>query len=371
MQRLNLSLEILKEFRTLFEEYKVNLSTFFQPPRTYLPWTFHPNAVFERFNAFIERLHTIQWFFSTVIEFLKLEKVEIGGLKGRQLSGRITVIFTEFNQFFAAFSSKTYDVLDPDEDTFNSDLVDFKQRIGELDMKLAAILCQAFDDCHCLESVFKLINIAGSVLDRPKIHEEFTNKFSEILYMLDEEITACEYIYDTQIIFRREIGRFVAESKFPPVTAALRWARQLGNRISTPMKSFESLNHPIKTSKKALTLIDRFNALLKELDMFVEDIFGRWTEKVPAMIKDNLEQPLIVRQSDKNNILVQNFNPKLQSLLNEIHQMQLMNVENIPPSGLEFATMTDTYWKLTVNLDKTIEWYNQVILSLLHFYYSH
>lgn len=360
MQRLTLSLQILKEFRTLFDEFKANLETFFKPPRSYLPWTFHPNAVFERFNAFIERLHTIQWFFCTVIEFLKLEKVEIGGLKGRQLSGRITAIYVEFNQYFAAFASKTYDVLDPDDGTFNTDFADFQSRILELDMKLAAILCQAFDDCHNLESVFKLIGIAGSVLDRPKIREEFTNKYADILAMLDVEIALCEDIYDTQIIFRREVGRFVADSKFPPVTAALRWVRQLAARLSAPMKNFQALQHPINKSKKALKLIERFEVLLKELDMFEVEMFGRWTEKVPEVIEENLRRSLIARKADST-VLVQNFSAALQSVLNEVHHLRLMGVESIPAVGLEFAEKNETYWKLTVNLDKTIGWYNRVI----------
>lgn len=359
MQRLTLSLEILKEFRTLFDEYKANLESFFKPPRSYLPWSFHPNAVFERMNAFIERLHTIQWFFCTVIEFLKLEKVEIGGLKGRQLSGRITAISVEFNQYFAAFASKTYDVLDPDDGTFNTDFADFQSRILELDMKLAAILCQAFDDCHNLESVFKLVSIAGSVLDRPKIRDEFTNKYADILVMLDEEITACEDVYDTQMIFRREVGRFVADSKFPPVTAALRWVRQLGARVSAPMKNFQALQHPIVKSKKALKLIERFEVLLKELDMFEVDMFGRWTEKVPALIEENMKRSLIARKPDSN-VLLQNFHPELQSVLNEVHHMRLMTVEDIPEVGLQFAEKSEEFWKLTVNLDKTIGWYNRV-----------
>lgn len=40
--------------------------------------------------------------------------------------------------------------------TFKDDFLKFQDRILELDLKLAAILCQAFDDCHNLESVFKV-----------------------------------------------------------------------------------------------------------------------------------------------------------------------------------------------------------------------
>lgn len=154
-QRIAMSMLILKYFRTCFDECKENIGSFFRE-RPVVNWTFHPKNVFERFNAFIERLETIQWFFYTVIEFLKLEKIEIGGLKGRTLSGRITQVSLEFNQCFSIFASKTYDVLDPDDTTFKDDFKKFQERILELDLKLAAILCQAFDDCHNLESVFKV-----------------------------------------------------------------------------------------------------------------------------------------------------------------------------------------------------------------------
>lgn len=62
MQRLTLCIQTLKNYRMLFDEYKENLDTFFEAAqRQPIYWTFHPNAVFERFNAFLDRLNTIQW----------------------------------------------------------------------------------------------------------------------------------------------------------------------------------------------------------------------------------------------------------------------------------------------------------------------
>ena len=236
-------MQILKYFRTCFDECKDNIAAFFRD-RPVVNWTFHPKNVFERFNAFIERLETIQWFFYTVIEFLKLEKIEIGGLKGRTLSGRITQVSLEFNQCFSVFASKTYDVLDPDDPTFKEDFLKFQDRILELDLKLAAILCQAFDDCHNLESVFKLISIAGSVLDRPKIKDQFTSKYFDILQMLDEEITMCEEIFESQMKHFRREGTVFVERSAPIVTAGIRFSQQLGQRVSAPIKCFKTLQHP-------------------------------------------------------------------------------------------------------------------------------
>lgn len=81
-------------------------------------------------------------FFDTVQEFLKLEKIEIGGLKGRTLSGRIVKISQEFHEHFSVFATKTYNVLDPEDDAFIFDYNEFQVKIMELDRKLASILCE-------------------------------------------------------------------------------------------------------------------------------------------------------------------------------------------------------------------------------------
>lgn len=191
MQRVELCIKTLKQFMSLFKIYKLNLPRFFKNRAPNL-WNFDTNLVFQRFLAFSERLQTIQWFFNTVLEFSKLEKVEIGGIKGKILSSRVTVIFGEFQQCYSIFSGKSYDVLDPDDPSFLDDFQIFKQRIFEMDMKLAAILCQAFEDCSNLDSVFKLINISGCLLERPIVKLEFTKKYIQITDMLKEEARMVE-----------------------------------------------------------------------------------------------------------------------------------------------------------------------------------
>lgn len=155
MQRLDHTIKIFKQFRSYYDYYKENLGMFFKnrPP---VLWTINPNSIFQRSTLFIERLEIIKWFFTTVLEFLKLEKIEIGGLKGRILSAKIQDISSDFNRYFTVFASKTYDVLDPADPSFQDDFDGFQEKILELDLKLCAVLCQAFDECCNLEAVFKV-----------------------------------------------------------------------------------------------------------------------------------------------------------------------------------------------------------------------
>ena len=66
--------------------------------------------MFKRFDSFVERLHTMLEFFSTAVQvlkvpkkslssflkFMKLEKVEIGGIRGKALTSNIGKVYEEF-----------------------------------------------------------------------------------------------------------------------------------------------------------------------------------------------------------------------------------------------------------------------------------
>ena len=58
----------------------------------------------------------IQALFTTVQDFLKLEKIEYGGVKGNLLSEQTQGIFTEFNDHYKVFTDSAYDPLNLDDD---------------------------------------------------------------------------------------------------------------------------------------------------------------------------------------------------------------------------------------------------------------
>lgn len=298
-----------------------------------------------------------------MIEFLRLEKVEIGGLKGRQLSAKITTIFTDFNQHFASFSAKTYDVLDPDDSKFMQDFDIFQQRILDLDIKLAGIFCQAFNDCHSLESAFKLINILGSVLDRPKIKQAFTDNFIDLLKMLDDELRSCEKIFAFQMKHFDEKGHLFVDRRFPTIISALKWTKQLSIRISTPFNHFKALQHPIAKSPEAEELYKRYDELMRLLGELEDKTFNEWAEKVPQQIETNLKKSLIGQTADKSLFL--NFDKQLFAILREVYHLKVMRRENIPEDGLKFAENNDMFRDFTLNLEKTIDWYNDVNFTFL------
>ncbi|KAG8222097.1 hypothetical protein J437_LFUL000860, partial [Ladona fulva] len=246
-------------------------------------------------------------FFDTVLEFMKLEKVEIGGVKGRVLSAKIVAVVAEFSEHFGVFASKMYDALDPEDNRFPDDYEGFQVKIMDLDHRLAAVLCQAFDDCYNLESVFKLISIVGTVLDRPLIKDEFTSKYTAILEMLDEEIAICQELYDEQIEYMRKNGWMPVGVNMPPVAGALRWTYQLRTRISMPVNNFCSLDHPIVDSSEAKEVLKRYDSVIKQLDDLEDELFSDWSKTVPKSVEKHLKSCLLARAPNRDLIL--NFHP--------------------------------------------------------------
>ena len=61
-------------------------------------------------------LFFFQELFETCMEFMKLEKIEYGGVKGKPLSTLTVQIFDEFNEKYKHFTEVTYDPLDPQDD---------------------------------------------------------------------------------------------------------------------------------------------------------------------------------------------------------------------------------------------------------------
>ncbi|KAJ8736094.1 hypothetical protein PYW08_006750 [Mythimna loreyi] len=357
-QRIQCTIDIMKKFKDTFEYFKENLGKYFVDRRV-IPWTFHPNVVFERLNRFLDRLNTIQWFFKTVLEFQKLEKIEIGGMKGRVLGGQIREISSEFDAYFTGFASKSYDVLDPDDDTFNIDFKDFQENIIDLDLKLSTVLVESFDNCTTLESIFKLIDVVGSVLDRPLIRNEFTAKYVEIIVMLEEEINTCEELFIEQSNRLEKYGMMEVDAYLPPVAGGLLYMSTLAARITKPIASFRNLPHPIKGTDEAKKIFIRHEELIEKINAFKKKYFHDWTLTVSKIIEDTTNNMILARQGCD---LVLNFHPMLLDILKEVHHLR-SNEEYkdfLPQDALTIFEKTETYRQYRINLGITIDWYNQI-----------
>lgn len=106
-------------------------------------------------------------------------------------------------------------------------------------------------------------------------------------------------------------------------------------------------------------LLLRYNNLIERLKRFEKEIFEKWAEKVPNQIEINLKKSLL-RREENSKMIHLNFDPELSAILREVHYLRLMLKENIPQTGVAFSEEQEIYRGYILNLEKSIEWYNNV-----------
>lgn len=75
-----------------------------------------------RYTIFIFRSQSL---FDVVLDYLKLERIELTGLKARSLLNMTNEIYEEFMKLYQCFGDATYEALSPDETQFTKDLEEF------------------------------------------------------------------------------------------------------------------------------------------------------------------------------------------------------------------------------------------------------
>ena len=78
-ERIKTVMKVCQQFKDTYAEYKAKTVD------TERPWNFDSKLVFSRLDKFLLRVENIMELFDTIIEFNKLEKVEIGGTKVRSI----------------------------------------------------------------------------------------------------------------------------------------------------------------------------------------------------------------------------------------------------------------------------------------------
>ena len=119
----------------------------------------------------------------------------------------------------------------------------FKEKIADMDKRLSQIVCHAFDDCTGCESIFKLLEMMGPILERPLIHRDFQYKYPILLAMFNQELDSVKLAYDQQMEAARSPSGPVINKNMPPVAGALKWAQELRERVDLSMDKMRAINH--------------------------------------------------------------------------------------------------------------------------------
>ncbi|CAF2140297.1 unnamed protein product [Rotaria magnacalcarata] len=367
MEKINTTVRSLEAYQSAYITYKNNLKSYFKDGEPVKEFDFAPKLVFAKWDKFMERVRIIQDLFQTAAEFLRLEKVEIGGVKGKTLSSLVLNIFELFKEEFEKMSNKKYDPLDPACIEFLEDIAHFKHFLKDMELKLAAIINQAFDDSNSLTSQFKLISILGSMLERPAIREAFVRNYYRITLLVEQEIDACHDIYEKQMAFKKEHGTIELHRNKPPIAGSIEWVDEMKDRINEPLDAFTKLDYAAKETDDGKRVLAKHEELIQLLDKFAKSIFDDWSKNVGQAANFNLKQNLLTRNTDSQ-IITTNFDPQLIGVLREVKYMQQTKTgssDQVPEEATKMYQENEKFVNYVTNLDYTTKSYNKIRLTIL------
>ena len=91
--------------------------------------------------------------------------------------------------------------------------------------------------------MFKLIQIFGSLLDRPKINHVFAHNYPIILKQVEQELDDAKELFDRQIAYQEEHGSIQLERNMTKVAGSLVWAEELKQRYTQPVEQFRMMEN--------------------------------------------------------------------------------------------------------------------------------
>ncbi|TPX33478.1 hypothetical protein SmJEL517_g03633 [Synchytrium microbalum] len=348
--RIRLALKVCESLRNTYQDCKRRTV---EGPR---PWNFDSKLVFGRLDRFLFRVNQILDLFDTIVEFNRLEKVEVGGTKGKILSSQVAQIFAEFTTALSGFKQIKYDVLDLQNSDFESDMSKFQAKIEDLDRRIGTILCQGFEDCTGLHACFRLIESFAGLLSRPRIQHDFEGKYFALLqaYMRDLE--------DVRTIFLRGRDDPPIHYNMAPVTGAVAWCHELKERIGKAMEKLKSLNHSVMNTEEANIVLSKYNDIKNMLDAYESAVYKKWADTLIDESEANLHKPLLVRNSD--GLLAVNFAPKVVALLREVRYLESLAVK-APETAARIYSKAEVYRQFIFSLAHISTQYNSIKTSVL------
>ncbi|XP_015248307.1 PREDICTED: dynein heavy chain 9, axonemal [Cyprinodon variegatus] len=359
--RVQTSLDVLQLFKNTFEDQRANL---YQKCKRNGTWNISTVSIFSRLDQFINRLQNIKETLTTCLDLMKLEKLEIGGIKGRALNLQIQSLYQEFLDSYKIFTEKPYDCLDITNTEFEGDLRDFRLKVDDTDRRLGAIFCQAFDNASGLEHTFKVLERFGSLVERPLITVDAASRYPSLLSMFDEELNSCKVIYNKQLKAAKEMGGEPVGKNMPVVSGGLRWAQKLQKRIHFPFSKLRHLLPRCLESAQGARVIQKYEEMMQLLDRYSSDLYETWTEGVSESSQYNLSLPLITRDSDTHLISV-NFKPQLAAVLREVRYLLGGPTAAIPEAAMKIHAAREQLWQYVATLELTTARYNKAMLSAL------
>lgn len=163
------------------------------------------DIVFERVNAFLQRLMDVRDMIKAASDFFTLDAIEIGGIRGHWLSAKIANVLNEFQLLYNACKTNYSNILEPQNTRFDELKRIFDQRVAVIEHKLSQIFVDAFANANSIESSIKLFEIIGELLFRPIIRQRMVDQTKTIIDSVYGSMAAIEMMLNESNVNRGQL----------------------------------------------------------------------------------------------------------------------------------------------------------------------
>lgn len=139
-----------------------------------------------------------------------------------------------------------YNVMDISIKKFDDDFFKFRNKIKELERRLASVITQAFDDADTLVDRFNLLDTFEDLLKRPVIQDELEKKHIVLIEDYKQDLKTVQKIFTD---FKEHVEQCTDQAplydNMPPISGALLWIKSLKDRISGPKDKLSTISPDI------------------------------------------------------------------------------------------------------------------------------
>lgn len=371
-KKLQTTIDVCAKFKDSFFHFK-SLS---KSSNNGQGWGLPMNALFIRLDSFLERCHDIMHITDTIVQFNKLDAINIGGTKGKNLSATIQQISLEFKAAVEKFkdgpntvegegiNEDALEIMDIGNKAFDDSFFEFRNTIKELERRLAAVITQSFDDTDTLSDKFRLLDSFDDLLKRPIIQDELEKKHIVLIETYKRDLKAVQEVFVTYSKASADkVDERMIYKNMPPVAGALNWTKSLRGRISDPFEKLKNISPDIKDKEEFQDVSKMKLAIESKLQEHESKMLLDWKTKEGEKAKSFLENTLLVRD-ESNGTLRVNFELQLVSLLREVKYLKMLDDKEIPLDAEKVYSKGETLRKQVNKLDQIVEKYNFVVTKL-------
>ncbi|XP_014229978.1 dynein beta chain, ciliary-like [Trichogramma pretiosum] len=360
LKRLTETISTIEWYRDVYEFFRGRVPSYFRRQEP-VQWTFHERLVIGRLLKLLERLREIENILTIAQEYLKLEKIELGGLKGKDLMNGLIDVYESFVKSYNELSAVNYEILLPEDPSFDRDQRIFLDKVDKWDRRLGFILDQAFSECATIDSMHKFTVNIGTIVSRPVIARQLEPHYEELMRKLDAELDESKAILDRNLKLYEATGCGVFDEHVPPVSAELNFLKDLKIRASGSIEAVKSVQHPVVQSEALEYAQLKHRQLMKLIELKEIEYFNQWTETVPDKCKNGLAQRLFRQDESTNDQLRSNMDPELAMVLKETRYMvTILEKEHLPEDAVQIFAKASYFHETLIKLDNVAKWYNHV-----------